>query len=151
MKQYFTFGFLLFLCSVAGAEGIYKWTDENGKVHYGEKGDATKNSTQIIVRTPHSLADGEGASGSKAGENSSNVATIEATTLQSCLDMARGMVNKKNITPPEIRAESKRLLDMCPGTAYKCVTYTKRPENNSCTAVPMVPGGSITTNTTYNR
>lgn len=151
MKLSLILGIALFVCGSAIAEGIYKWTDENGKVHYGDRNDTKKNSTQIIVRTPARVPDKEGVSGTDVNGNGSNSTTTDEGNLQRCLVMARTMVNKKDSTPSEVRADSKQLLDMCPATAYNCVTYTKSPEKNNCTAVTMQPNGSITRNTTYNR
>lgn len=61
------------------------------------------------------------------------------------------MVDKESMTPSQIRADSKQLLDLCPNTAYECVTYLERPEGNSCKAVPMPANGHITINRTYRR
>jgi len=145
MKIAFMCALILFICEPAFAESIYKWTDENGKVHYGDNKDASKTNTQRI------RVIGASSSNVSASENNNNSTPIDAGALQRCLAMARNMVNKKTTNPSEIRADSKSLLDICPGTAYECVTYIERPEANSCKAVPMTSGGSITSNVVYKR
>lgn len=40
---------LLVLCGAAGASEVYKWTDENGKVHYGDKLAAPEASDRMDV------------------------------------------------------------------------------------------------------
>ena len=42
--------FLSFLVSSAHADGIFKWVDESGKVHYTEKPPAKISHTQIHVK-----------------------------------------------------------------------------------------------------
>lgn len=155
MKKYLIAGFFLFLFGTAFADSIYKWTDENGKVHYGDRNDGKRNSTQIIIKAPEIPPNKTGITSAEANksfpENKSNSANIETPQLQKCLAMARVMVDKKNSTPSEIRADSKNLLDICPGTAYECVTFIERPEGNNCKAVPMQPNGNITKNSAYKR
>jgi hypothetical protein len=152
MKKYFVLGFLLCLCGTAAA-GIYKWTDEEGKVHYGDKNDNPKNGTQLKFKAPETPAQKEGTTGSAASEMipENSPATKQTANLQQCLQMARTRADKKSRDPSEIRADSKKLLDLCPDTSYSCVTYIERPEANNCTAEPMQPGGSIIRNNTYRR
>jgi Domain of unknown function (DUF4124) len=156
MKDYFVCVGLFCLCSIASAQGIYKWTDENGKVHYSDKNDAPQKNTQTVKLAPGGQASsapaGAGASsaGGTPGSNTSP-GTLNAATLDNCLAMARSMADKNRQTPTDSRADIKRLLDMCPNTAYECVTYSERPEGNSCRAVPLQPGGSLLKNTGYKR
>lgn len=154
MKIAFMCALILIVCEPAFAESIYKWTDENGKVHYGDNKDASKTNTQrirVIGASSSNVSTGASSNNVSASENNNNSTPIDAGALQRCLAMARTMVNKKTTNPSEIRADSKSLLDICPGTAYECVTYIERPEANSCKAVPMTSGGSITNNVIYQR
>jgi hypothetical protein len=152
MKRYFVLGFLLCLCGTATA-GVFKWTDENGKVHYGDKNDNTKNGTELRVKAPEAPVQKESASGATSSEKlpEQGQATTQAANLQQCLQMARAQADKNSMSPAEIRADSKKLLDLCPATSYSCVTYLERPEANKCSAEPMQPGGSILRNKTYRR
>ena len=134
-----------FLCLWAGAtcgQTVYKWTDETGKVHYGDKDNSPQNSKQVTIRPP-----AQSASPPPAGASGAPV----AGNLQTCLAMARTMVEVKNPTPAQIRADSKQLLGICPDTAYECVSYIERPEANNCRAVPLVPGGHFTHNQIFRR
>jgi hypothetical protein len=155
MTKYLIFGLVALLCGSTYADAVYKWTDENGKVHYGGATESARNSTN---RTAVSVADAppEPAGGSTTAREgiprkSGSPIPAENASLQTCLTMARAMVDKKNPTPPAIRADSRKLLDLCPQTAYECVTYIERPERNSCSAVPMKANGNITNNRTYTR
>ncbi|WLQ14070.1 DUF4124 domain-containing protein [Hahella aquimaris] len=43
--------FLLSISSLSFASGVYKWTDENGVIHYSDKKPDFKSSTEINVQT----------------------------------------------------------------------------------------------------
>lgn len=154
MKNYFVLAYLLMVCSTALADSIYKWTDSSGKVHYGDRNVESSNAVKIVVKAPEvpsSKADAVAPESEGRSGDTGTAATSDMTNLQKCLAMARTMVNKVNTSPPEVRADSKNLLDLCPGTAYECVTYIERPESNNCKAVPMMPNGRITNNRVYRR
>jgi hypothetical protein len=132
------------LISNAHAQPIYKWTDQSGQVHYGDSDSSAKNSKQITISQPP-------ATSQQPPNSPGAIEAPKAGNLQACLSLARSMVDNRNMTPSEIRAQSKQLLGLCPGTAYECVTYLERPEGNSCKAVPLVPNGHMTFNRTYRR
>jgi len=150
MKKYFVGVFVLFLCSTAFATSLYKWTDEKGVVHYGDKDDS-KGSAQQITTQPAPPPPAVAGATAATPATQQNTASVDPGALQTCLSMARSMADNSNMTPPEIRAESKKLLDLCPGTAYQCSTYLSHPADNTCKAVQMAPGGSIVSNSTYRR
>jgi hypothetical protein len=152
MKRYIALGFLLCLCGNASA-GIFKWTDENGKVHYGDKNDNANNGTQLKIKVPETPVQKESATGTTTSEKlpEDGQATKQVANLQKCLQMARAQADKHSMNPAEIRADSKKLLELCPDTSYSCVTYIERPQANNCTAEPMEAGGSIIRNNTYRR
>jgi hypothetical protein len=144
------------LAGTAFAQGVYKWTDDQGKVHYGDGQRAPSNGTKTTIRGSVATDNGNVQRGEGQGAPSSvsktairGLETSDTGNLQNCLAMARGMADKKNPSPAEIRADSKALLDLCPGTAYDCVTYIERPESNDCKAVPLT--GPIMRNRTLAR
>lgn len=75
---------------------------------------------------------------------------VKLVASEKCLGIAREMADKKKMIPSEIRAVSKELLDTCPGVAYECVTYVRKPEDNKCTGVPLTLNGGILKNRIYN-
>lgn len=144
MLKLFACGLLCLLVTNAHAQPVYKWTDESGQVHYGDSDSQAKNSKQVSISQPPPI--------NKLPPSNPGANGVPKTgNLQACLSLARSMVDDRNMTPSEIRAQSKQLLELCPGTAYECVTYLERPEGNSCKAVPLVPNGHITFNRTYRR
>lgn len=144
LKKCFILAVLLLGCAAASAQGVYKWTDANGKVHYGDQGQAPGNSTTIKTPLAPAGAAAAGAAGATAA------AAGDLPNLSTCLQMARTMADDRNPTPAGIRAQSQQLLSLCPITAYQCKSYLRQPERNSCDAVPMSPGGQILTHRTYN-
>jgi hypothetical protein len=133
MKKYFSLVVILLSCAAALAQGVYKWKDASGKVHYGDQGQAPENSVAI-----------------KTLGTSAPAPAADSSNLSSCLQMARSMADDRNPTPAGIRAQSQQLLSLCPNTAYQCKSYTRQPERNSCDAVAMSPGGQILSHRTYN-
>ena len=146
--------FALLLYGTAFADDIYKWTDENGKVHYGDRINDPKNGTKIVIKVPEISTNKTSTSATENRNlplSAGSPAKVEPKTEEKCLEMARIMMKKTDPTPDGIRADSKQLLDMCPGLAYQCFTYIERPEKNSCKTVPLKPGGHITDSYTYQR
>jgi glutaredoxin len=48
---YLVAGLLLAIASVnAGADAIYKWRDESGNIHFGDRPPVTEESTQVTVK-----------------------------------------------------------------------------------------------------
>lgn len=76
--------------------------------------------------------------------------SMDAVTKDRCLTLARKMADNIKIMPAEIRSISKELSDTCPRVSYDCVTYVGKPENNSCSIVPLDPKSGILKNRTYN-
>lgn len=140
----------LILVTMQSEGGVFKCQTQNGFV-YSERpcaGDA--KAMEYRAPPPPAAAASAPVDVSRA-ENGGTTANANAGTPQTCLKLARAMVDKKDMNPARIRADSKQLLDLCPSTAYECVTYIQRPEANNCKAVPMQPGGSIVSNNTYTR
>lgn len=152
MKTAYSFLLACLVSCTANADTVYKWVDENGRVHYGEKSQAPKNSSKIAIKVPENTPEPVAKAASMPTASSASASgKIDDATLQKCLELGSKMARNQKLTPPEIRAESKKLLDLCPATAYECVSYVERPQDNSCKAVPMKPGGNITTHRVLQR
>lgn len=50
MKQVLTFLLITLCCSTLLQAGIYKWVDENGKVHFGDRPPESEQAEQVTVR-----------------------------------------------------------------------------------------------------
>lgn len=86
---------LLFICcllstSIALGAGVYKWTDANGNVHYGDR-PAGQDSVQMRVST-------------KAGKSSSPVARAKAPVAAA----ASAEAADAEPTPAELRAMARK-------------------------------------------
>lgn len=148
---------LIFLCASASSQTIHKWTDESGRVHYGDRSEAAKGkpTTKIDVPVspptpiPSTQPPRPMAAGSPAAEEVVQPPSTPQANLPKCLVMARAMADSKDLTPADIRARSKELLSLCPNIAYACVSYVSQPASNACEAVAYRPGGGIVSHRTY--
>ncbi len=50
-KLKFVFGYSLFVISTFANAGIYKWTDKDGNVHYGDQPVVQKKATELKINT----------------------------------------------------------------------------------------------------
>ncbi len=152
MKQSFLLPVLVLLCASATSQTIYKWTDEAGHVHYGDRSESPKGSAAATVNVPQRApsAPAPGAANSTAPtQDTARAAVSDSPNLQRCLVMARAMADNKDLSPPTIRAQSQELLALCPGIAYDCTTYLRQPERNTCEVSPSQDGHMVR-NRTYN-
>ena len=132
---------LLLLAQGVGASEIYKWTDENGKVHFGDQANAPKKSEEVIVKP----VSGTGAMPSKydfttkelsktAVENPKRSNSIDLTTpaVAKCSGLAKQyIVNDDNA---EREALISKIKSMCRGVSFYCWSYKANPSRNRCEA-----------------
>lgn len=138
---------LLAPCALASAQAVYKWTDESGHVHYGDRNDAPKANTGTTLNIggrPSSVAP------ASAPASKTTASLPESSNMPRCLQLARVMADSRDPKPAVIRSQSQELLSLCPDTAYECSSYPKQPERNTCQPVRMQAGGGIVTNRVYN-
>ena len=117
----------------AGAQEIYKWTDANGKVHYGDRAAAPPSSKKIHVQvTPPSQPPAVAASATGAQRRSPSlfVPVDPALVGPEC----KGLIDKIASVPAGKNWESlyRQFDSACPGIAYECVEYRSSPQNNRC-------------------
>lgn len=143
------------LClTTASAQGIYKWTDANGKVHYGDRAGAPESSKKLDVPVtapkastpPPSLAtDARRRAPAAPSPNSQkkSVPVAPAAVGPQC----KGLVDKIAAVPAGKNWEDlyRQYQSACPGIAYECVEYQSSPQNNQCTWVERVGGGVLST------
>lgn len=152
MRRFLLCQALVLLCAAASAQPIHKWTDENGRVHYGDRHSSPEGSPVTSIKSPTQAgtpAPTPAASAAAPARDLAKAPWTEPAQLQACLVMARAMADSKNPTPAQVRAQSKELLALCPDTSYDCVSYLSQPERNACKAVPFPPSGAMVSNRTY--
>jgi len=158
--RYLIYFLLMALCSSVYAAKIYKWTDEHGKTHYGDRPAGSTAKTKTILKTnkaptvralpsSNELSD-ETKTNSGAGENAA--VPVNQSNESKCLAMAREAADlplRKVGSKPSAKRKSlfKKMSSLCPNKVFKCSTYTKTPEHNVCTASIKKPGDSFFTTT----
>lgn len=139
---------LTILCCAANAQEVYKWTDENGKVHFGDRSAAPADSKKITVKVqpptappvaqgdqgkPKAMNNPARAAPARPGAEAAkeSVPVDPAKVGPKCKGLVDQIANVKRGTPWESLARD--FNDACPGIAYECVNYKAHPENNTCT------------------
>lgn len=138
-------------CYPVNAQEIYKWTDENGKVHFGDRSTAPADSKKISIKAPPPIEPPPVQSkiGKFKAENPQSGATppappnFAATKKSIPVDPAKvgpkcqGLIDQiakvKRGTP--WTALAKEFNQACPGITWECINYQAHPENNTCTWV----------------
>jgi len=124
------------LCAGAHAQAVYKWTDADGKVHYGDRAAAPQDSKQldVPVAAPPPAAPA-------AGPANLQRRPPPATPRQSVpVDPARvgpackGLIDRIAAVPAGQNWEGlyRQFDSACPGIAYECVEYASSPQNDRC-------------------
>jgi hypothetical protein len=146
------------ICCFAHAGEIYKWTDENGKVHFGDRSAAPAEGKKIDVRVqPPSSSSSE--NGSRPEPQRPDIPpalfspapplpipsrpSLDPAKKSVPVDPARvgpkcqGLIDQIAKVPPGTpwQSLSKEFNASCPGIAYECINYRSHPENNKCTWV----------------
>lgn len=129
------------ICMSAGAQEIHKWTDANGKVHYGDRAAAPDSSKKIKV----SIAAPSQPSAVPASAIGAPRAGVSPQPLKSRkkpvpVDPSlvgpecKGLIEKIAAVPAGKNWELlyRQFDAACPGIAYECVEYQSSPQNNQC-------------------
>lgn len=161
-------GLLALLPLLANAGEIYKWTDANGQVHFGDKTQAPKASQEVPLETrplttyappkitpptvpprKASLADGLPATGTvartfnrwKSDGRQSNLPRIEqnpAGLNPRCIELAQKIRDLPQATP--YQSEVDEISRLCPNVGYDCRYYRTLPSHNRCYPVKLTDG-----------
>jgi hypothetical protein len=160
MKKYLMA--ILALCigsaGAAHAQDIYKWRDAEGKLHLGDRShapdDARKMDLQVQsppVSQPVSPPAAPPARTLHRAAPDAAFATASApvdpsTVGPGCLELAKKISEVKPGTPwTDLSNEFNR---RCPGIAYQCKVYRRRPEDNRCSWVKRT-GNSVVQTSIY--
>lgn len=122
------------------AQEIFKWTDANGKVHYGDRSAATERSTKIKVTV---AAPAYSATASVPNLQQRSPLLSDANLPKRSVPVnparvgpaCRGLIEKIAAVPAGKNWEAlyQQFDTACPGIAYECVEYESSPQKNQCT------------------
>ena len=122
------------LCSGAAAQEIYKWTDANGRVHYGDRAAAPESSRKMSVAAPAparpAAVSPPGAGALRRDPQRKSTPVDPALVPPAC----KGLIEQIAAVPPGKNWESlyRQFDSACPGIAYECREYRSRPQDNLC-------------------
>jgi len=128
---------ILLLSANVFAGEIYKWTDENGKVHFGDKTNAPKQSQEVIVKP----VSGTGAMPKKynftpapVNEAKNKTKEVEWNSPEAarCEKLAKQFIAKES--EKERGAIGRQIKAICPNLGFHCYTSRSEPQTNRCVA-----------------
>ncbi|WP_332878890.1 DUF4124 domain-containing protein [Massilia sp. S19_KUP03_FR1] len=132
----------------ADAQEIYKWTDPNGKVHYGDRAAAPEASQKIhVTAAPVVLPPATQSTVSALPQPDNKTRSVRvnpALVGSSC----KGLIDKIAAVPvgQGWQALSREFNSACPGIAYECVEYVSNPQNNQCNWIERKDGNVLNRN-----
>ena len=126
----------------AQAQEIFKWTDANGKVNYGDRAAAPDASQKIHVAAPTATR----PLLLPPDPRQKSVPVDPARVGAAC----KGLIDKIGAVPSgqSWRALSRDFNSTCPGIAYECVEYVSNPQNNHCNWIER-KGSNVLSRNTY--
>ena len=150
---------LALAANVASSQDIYKWKDENGKVHYGAQSAAPDHSKKLDIKNarpaesppvnarpalviinenrPKAQTDAElarlipalSAPQRRAYLATQSVSADPASVGPRCKGLMEEIMKVKS---GPWRTQSDNFNNACPGIAYECTEFTRSPEHNHC-------------------
>lgn len=117
----------------ADAQDIYKWTDANGKVHYGDRAAAPDSGQKMYLSvTPPggAVAPSPSVSRQRQASREKSVPVTPERVAPAC----KGLIDQIAAVPAGRNWEAlyRRFDSACPGIAYECTEYESSPQNNRC-------------------
>lgn len=140
--------------SIAHGQEIYKWTDANGKVHYGDRSAAPEDSKKMAITVEPPRPPAVSASVATTRHRSplnplrespkKSVPANPALVGSSC----KGLIDKIAAVPAGKNWELlyRQFDSACPGIAYECMEYRSQPQNNQCTWIERIGDSVMNTN-----
>jgi hypothetical protein len=136
------------LIHVVNAAEVYKWTDANGQVHFGDRESAPSDSQKLDIksqpgpeqRTPQS----QPQSGKPPQPQGTSTPADPSQVPPGCHDLVGQIAKVK----PGSNWQSlyQKFNADCPGIAYVCNNYRTHPENNKCEWVKRTGNSVMQTN-----
>jgi len=152
-----TIPFLLaLLCCHAGAQEVYKWTDKDGKVHFGDRKAAPTEARKAEVKVqPPSVTPASPASANAAaepdkprapGRSGGDTASVPVAPYR-VGGLCQGLATQIQQVKPGQNWEvlARQFNETCPGITYECVNYKREPEKNKCTWVERTGSSMVNT------
>lgn len=149
---------VLMVAQLATAGEIYKWTDENGRVHFGDSGQGGRPAQKITVeeKKPKQMSPEEieafvqkgqeemAKFDKERGKTEEHIREMDERIKQlseseparpkgtpKCATLARKIIEATE--DDTARTELSRQFDReCPRLAYDCLTYESNPKRNVC-------------------
>jgi hypothetical protein len=136
------------LCSAsidaATAAEIYKWTDANGQVHFGDRQSAPETGQKIDVPVQQPQPGSVAAPPSIQLPKGKSTPADPSQVRPGCQDL---MDQIAKVKPGTNWQPLYRKFDAeCPGIAYECNNYLTHPENNKCEWVKRTGNNVLHTN-----
>ena len=139
LSIFYCFAFLGMFCGSVHAQAIYKWTDANGKVHYGDRAAAPESHKKMnVIATARSQPQAVAASAASPQRHSLPPAEKSASVSPGLVGPAcKSLIDKIAAVPAGKNWEAlfQQFDRACPGIAYECIEYQSSPQNNRCTWV----------------
>jgi hypothetical protein len=145
---------LSIFCFNVSAQDVYKWKDENGKIHFGDRSTAPTSGqkTEVKVLAPATVPV-KHEEQAKQNEGVSNKTTTTARPQHS--DPSK---DSRPVDPSRVGPRCQGIVDQiakvkpgtpwvglanefsqsCPGLTYECINSKSHPETNKCTWVEKV-------------
>ena len=119
---------------------VYKWTDKNGQVHFGDQAAAPNNSTKMDIKVapapvPATKAEQTLPSGTSSPSSpqltEAGSRRIDSSKVKpGCYELISQISKTKRGTNWE--ALYDKFNSSCSGIAYECNYYKSRPEKDRC-------------------
>lgn len=144
----------------ANATEVYKWTDANGQIHFGDRLSAPANGKKIDVKSQPTSEPTEKQRGASKPPQTNSQPPSNASPSHAY--KGKG----KPVDPSRVAPSCQDLIDQisrvkagvnwqslyqkfdatCPGISYECNTYRTHPENNQCTWIERRGSNVMQTN-----
>lgn len=128
------------------AQKIYKWTDENGKTHYGDKPAVKGKNKVMIMNKKKSPTTKPLSSGDEEKVLDEEALSASEANVSKCLAIAREAAALPESAHAERKNLFKELQFFCPNKVYDCTSYRVNPDDVICKASTKKPGDNFFTN-----
>ena len=144
------------LAHAVNAAEVYKWTDANGQVHFGDRMSAPSNGQKIDIKSQPAPEQRTPPAQSQSAKlppitpvpiqvPKGNSTPVDPSQVASgCQDLADQIAKVKPGTNWE--PLSQRFNATCPGIAYECNNYKSHPEHSKCQWVKRTGNNMVQTN-----
>ena len=138
-------GWMYLAVHVANAAEVYKWTDENGQVHFGDRQSAPENGQKLDIKSqPQSGKPSQATPAPIQLPQGKSTPADPSQVRPGCQDLIDQIAKVKPGT--NWQSLYQEFNATCPGIAYECNNYRTHPENNKCEWVKRTGNNVLHTN-----